>query len=314
MRTKLKYNEKLLLVINKHYIVFLKPVLMFVAAIYVQTTMAGDAGGTMGKLYASIGKYFMYVYAALICYIAYVFLDRQKNIWVVTDMRFIDEWGIITYKSKESPLDKINNVDVAQDPLGRVLGYGNVLIQTAATQGETVIKQVEKPILLRETILSSAEAYRTMGTAKQHIGLRDEADAAADTRECPFCYETIKKKAIICRFCGRDIVPDTNDEQPVQIQTEDMSATQGQLASVVGDSVAAPISADFADGNVETYDTADKHHDKNTSTKLCKSNKKKESPTAAIEAVLKNALPINTDYDSPHSWKAKRDSVSQNSL
>jgi len=311
MRTKLKYNEKLLLVINKHYIVFLKPVLMIVAAIYVQSTMAGDAGGAMGKLYASVGKYFSYVYIALTCYIAYVFLDRQKNIWVVTDMRFIDEWGIITYKSKESPLDKINNVDVAQDPLGRMLGYGNVLIQTAATQGETVIKQVEKPILLRETILSSAETYRTMGTVKQRIGLQDVADLTEDTRECPYCYETVKKKAIICRFCGRDIVPDTNDEQPVQVQTEDTAAAQ-ELPSAAGDFVAAPISADFTDGDVETSDTADKHHDKNNSTKLCGSNNKKESPTAAIEAVLKNALPINTDYDSPHSWKAKRDPVSQN--
>ena len=26
-----------------------------------------------------------------------------------------------------------------------------------------------------------------------------------DTRECPFCAETIKKKAIVCRFCGETI-------------------------------------------------------------------------------------------------------------
>jgi len=26
-----------------------------------------------------------------------------------------------------------------------------------------------------------------------------------DTRECPFCAETIKRNAKICRFCGKDI-------------------------------------------------------------------------------------------------------------
>ena len=26
-----------------------------------------------------------------------------------------------------------------------------------------------------------------------------------DTKECPFCAETIKRNAKICRFCGRDI-------------------------------------------------------------------------------------------------------------
>jgi hypothetical protein len=32
-------------------------------------------------------------------------------------------------------------------------------------------------------------------------------EAGADTRACPFCAETIKKAAIVCRFCNRDLKP-----------------------------------------------------------------------------------------------------------
>lgn len=34
---------------------------------------------------------------------------------------------------------------------------------------------------------------------------REQAIAAATTRKCPYCAETIKTDAIICRFCNRSL-------------------------------------------------------------------------------------------------------------
>ena len=37
---------------------------------------------------------------------------------------------------------------------------------------------------------------------------KPEEDISSETKECPMCAETIKAKAIICRFCNHKFEPD----------------------------------------------------------------------------------------------------------
>jgi uncharacterized membrane protein YdbT with pleckstrin-like domain len=145
MRTKLKQDENVVLVIRPHWILLFWPVFFTVAAL---------AAGIL------IGGYGYIIPLVFICYAWYKIVERNKNLWAVTDLRIIDEYGVFSHNSKESPLDKINNVSYNQTFWGRILGYGNVQIQTAAEIGSTTYYNVEKPKELKDTITQMQEDYK----------------------------------------------------------------------------------------------------------------------------------------------------------
>jgi len=146
MRSKLKQDEKLLLITKLHwYPSLFNPLFLSVFCFGVGI---------------AVGSYFYLVSIASIVYAAYAILDRQCNIWIVTNLRVIDESGLFTHQVIESPLDKINNISFSQGIWGRQLGYGNIMIQTAAGHGATTYFGVENPQQLKDTITTAQEEYK----------------------------------------------------------------------------------------------------------------------------------------------------------
>jgi uncharacterized membrane protein YdbT with pleckstrin-like domain len=88
---------------------------------------------------------------------------RRANDYVLTNHRLIQEIGILSRRSMDSRLDKINNVEHRQTLWGRLLSYGDVEIDTASETGAAVFRNVSHPLEFKNAIQAAAEQYRAGG-------------------------------------------------------------------------------------------------------------------------------------------------------
>jgi len=152
MKTQLKKDEKIIMETKPHWLKLVGPfLLMLVCSI-------------IGII---IGSYGLLIVLVLVGYFVYKIVQRNNNLWIVTNLRVIDEYGVFSNNTKESPLDKINNVSYLQSFLGKIFGYGNVQIQTAAEIGSTTYFSVENPKELKDTITQMQEEYKLYQIKKQ---------------------------------------------------------------------------------------------------------------------------------------------------
>jgi uncharacterized membrane protein YdbT with pleckstrin-like domain len=165
MKTPLKKNEKVILITRPHWFTMILPFLI------------AAAGLVLGIV---IGGYGLLIIPAVGLFYLYKAVERKNNIWAVTNLRVIDEFGVLSNNSKESPLDKINNVSYNQTFWGKIFGFGNVQIQTAAEIGSTTYSAVTRPGILKDTITRMQEEYKENQIRKQ---ASEMADAIAATQK-----------------------------------------------------------------------------------------------------------------------------------
>ena len=157
MRTSLKKDEKILLITRQHWIKLILPIFIWLLVAALSIWLLQTTGLVITLV------------AALYPIIEY--LSWKNNLWCITSVRVVDESGFFTRYSKESPLDKINNVEYDQSIWGRLFGYGNVDIQTAAEMGETTYELIHHPKLLKDTITHAQEEYKKTAIKNQAFQL-----------------------------------------------------------------------------------------------------------------------------------------------
>ena len=77
---------------------------------------------------------------------AYLWLSVRKDVFVITNMRVFRLHGVLNRELSTMPLSRILDITVAKPVLGRVLGYGHFVFESAAQeQGLRDIRYVGDP-------------------------------------------------------------------------------------------------------------------------------------------------------------------------
>jgi len=99
--------------------------------------------------------------AAIIVGAAWVLVDLTKwrtTYFVVTSHRLIYRQGVVSRDGVEIPLERVNNVNFGQSVLERMLGVGDLLIESGGQDGQQTFSDIAQPERVQNIIHSTIQA------------------------------------------------------------------------------------------------------------------------------------------------------------
>jgi len=117
----------------------------------------------------------------------------------VTDRRVLVKLGLVSRESLDQLLDKVEAVQVEQDILGRIFGYGTLTVIGTGGTRET-FPRISDPFAFRRAIQERILAlHGPRGAAAEPVV------TTRQERKCPWCAEAILVDARMCKHCGRAV-------------------------------------------------------------------------------------------------------------
>lgn len=86
-----------------------------------------------------------------------IFADWLNERYIITNRRVMEVRGIVNKHVRDSALEKVNDVELDQSVIGRLLGYGTVQIITGSDIGMNLFRRISNPVRFKREMLNAKE-------------------------------------------------------------------------------------------------------------------------------------------------------------
>lgn len=151
-RKLLNEGEDIVLDLHPHWYFFIRPLLALVASSVLGILLL--AWGWEGITLAVVG---LVVLGSLVWF-GLTYAQWVTTNFVITTDRLIYRHGVLAKRGIEIPLERVNTVFFSQSIFERILGSGDLVIESAGEQGRQDFHNVRKPSAVQNEIYVQMEA------------------------------------------------------------------------------------------------------------------------------------------------------------
>jgi uncharacterized membrane protein YdbT with pleckstrin-like domain len=150
-RQLLNQDEEVVLDVHPHWLFFAEPALTVVGLLILTIILAATVGG-------GITGFMLVLVAIALIWGLWRLVTWRTTHFVITSDRLIYRSGVLAKRGIQIPIERVNNVNFKQGILERVLGAGDLLVESAGQDGQQRFTDVRHPDQIQNIIHSQMDA------------------------------------------------------------------------------------------------------------------------------------------------------------
>ena len=186
-RKYLHESEDIVIDRKPHLWFLVHPVAAFVVTLVLGSLAASKINPRNGHVNGWISWASIVLPVFSLLWFVWTYVTWRTTNFVVTTDRLIFRQGVVAKKGKEIPLERINDISFNQTIFERLIGAGDLLIESGGEQGQQRFTDIRKPFEVQNLIYKSIEQAKARDmdrmAGRRELSLPEQIEKLDDLRQ-----------------------------------------------------------------------------------------------------------------------------------